>query len=110
MDKGRVLIEKQFFDTKSDEYICTVFVYENAIACTCKVAAKKQICKHMMRVASDIPRVIYNATPYFYEKLKYAIDIKKNKELPYKIKIREYAKVVYYGPELKSVPIRRYIT
>lgn len=104
MDLGNLIIEKQI-KSKSSNNIYTVFVFENAIACTCPAGGKKQLCKHMISVVHEHLEKIKNENPIFCEKLINTIEIKNNKNIPYSEKIKEYAKIVYLDKNITAVSI-----
>lgn len=104
MNIGNIIIEKQI-KSKTSDNIYSVFIFENAIACTCPAGGKKQICKHMINVAHDNLDYIKEVSPEFFNKLMHAIEIKCNKNISYDDKLKEYAKVVYLDKNITSISI-----
>lgn len=104
MDIGNVIVEKKV-KSKTSDNIYSVFVFENAIACTCPAGGKKQICKHMINVVHEHLEDIREKAPIFFKKLMHAIEIKQDKNISYEEKLQEYAKVVYLDKSITTVSI-----
>ncbi len=105
MNIGNIILEKQI-KSKTSGNIYSVFVYENAIACTCPAGGKKQICKHMINVVYDNLDYIKDKSPEFFSKLMQAIEVKNNKNISYEDKLKEYAKIVYLNKNIVDESIK----
>ena len=105
MNIGNIILEKQI-KSKTSGNVYSVFIYENAIACTCPAGGKKQICKHMINVVYDNLDYINAKTPEFFNKLMQAIEIKNNKNISYEDKLKEYAKIIYLNKNIVDESIK----
>jgi len=99
------LITKKTIKSKTSDNIYTVWVFDNCVACTCPAGGKKQLCKHIIEIVHENLEQIKEASPEFFNKLMYAIEVKYNKNIANEEKLKEYAKVVYLNKDIAQESI-----
>ncbi|MDD3149205.1 MAG: hypothetical protein PHV68_00065 [Candidatus Gastranaerophilales bacterium] len=90
--------------TSNNEY--EVYIFDSCVVCTCPAGGKKQLCKHLISLIHNNFELLKEKAPNFLPKLIQAIEVKNSKEIPYKDKFKEYAKVMYLNKDIVDESIQ----